>query len=50
MPVPSYISKRRGPGEENFDEEMNLRIKKKFEENDIDGNGSICMESFGSMM
>lgn len=50
MPVPSYISKRRGPGEENFDEEMNTLIRDKFDENDIDGNGNISMESFGSMM
>lgn len=29
---------------------MTERIKKTFNDNDVEGNGSICMESFGSVM
>ena len=51
MPVPAaYISKRRGPGEEDFSEEMNERIENILKENEVDQDGKIYMESFGSMM
>ena len=51
MPVPAaYISKRRGPGEEEFSEEMQERIENILKENEVDQEGKIYMESFGSMM